>query len=284
MTDLNDPTALMCHYTRAETAFDKILPGGKLWMNPYSKMRDPFENQHPFFRTAAVWGEDDEAQEKLFWDIQRKVMLSRSQHSLLALTEGDPRPGDPIEKAFRCPWSRPRMWEQYAENHAGACLIFDREALLAALRSDLARLGSYWEGPVKYTVAGFAGSAGGTVMLDQFHEGALDDEVAIHVQEHYEDFFFLKTEDWATEFEYRFVFERARPKEHRFHLVPPGNYVSYGDALRWVVVGEHFPDWQLPGADAVARAANVELRRMSWELNRPFPAKPKRRRRSRRQP
>lgn len=174
------------------------------------------------------------------------------------------------------------MWEQYAENHAGACLIFEREALLAAVRNNLSKRGSYWEGAVKYTVAGFAASRGGTVDLHNFHEGALEEEVAIHVQEHYEDFYFLKTEDWATEFEYRFVFERAT--DPKFRWLPPVNYVGYGNALRWVVVGEHFPDWQLPGAEAVAKAAKVQLRRMSWDLNRPFPAKPKKRNRPRRRP
>jgi hypothetical protein len=69
------------------------------------------------------------------------------------------------------------MWEQYAEDHAGACLIFDRDQLLEAVRQDLGRRGSYREGPVKYTVAGFATSDGGTVMLDQFHEGVLEEEV-----------------------------------------------------------------------------------------------------------
>lgn len=276
MTDLNDPAALMCHYTRAETAFSTILPNGTLLMNPYSKMRDPHENQIPFFRSAAGWG-DDESQEKLFWDLQRQVSLSRSLYTLLALTQGDPDDdGDPVKKPFRCPWSRPRMWEQYAENHFGACLIFDREKLITALRHNLGNDGSFWDGPVEYTTAGYAASDGGTVTLDGFHEGALEDEVAIHVQKHYKDFYFLKTTDWETEFEYRFVFKRA---DDKYQYGRGGNYVNYGDALQWVVVGEKFPDWQLPGAEAVARQANVELRRMSWKLNRPWPGKPKKMRR-----
>jgi hypothetical protein len=282
MTDLNDPAALMCHFTRSATAFEKILPERKLWMNPYSTMRDPFENQYPFIQSAAGGGDDADAENKLFWSIQRKVALSREPHSLLALTEGDPRPGDAIERDFRCPWSRPRMWEQYAENHAGACLIFDREQLLEALRDDLEGRGSYWEGSVNYTVAGYAGSVAARILLSQFHEDALEEEVDAYVQHHYKDFFFLKTEDWATEFEYRFVFERNTEPNVRF--LPAGNHVSYGDALRWVLVGEHFPDWQLPGAEAVAQAANVELRRMSWDLNRPYPAKAKKRDRPRGRP
>lgn len=30
------------------------LPSGRLLMNPYSKMRDPFENKEPAFRAAGA--------------------------------------------------------------------------------------------------------------------------------------------------------------------------------------------------------------------------------------
>jgi hypothetical protein len=75
----------------------------------------------------------------------------------------------------------------------------------------------------------------------------------------------LKTEDWATEFEYRFVFQRA--SEVPLANFVAWNLVSYGHALRYVVVGEKFPDRQLPDT------AGVELRRMQWQNARPYPAK-----------
>jgi hypothetical protein len=34
-------------------------------------------------------------------------------------------------------FSRPRMWQQYAENYCGACMVFDRAALDAAIRSSV---------------------------------------------------------------------------------------------------------------------------------------------------
>jgi len=161
------------------------------------------------------------------------------------------------------------MWEQYAEDHAGVCLVFDRGELLDALRRDLARKGAYWEGPVIYTVAGFADSEAGVIMLEHFNEQSLEDDVGRHVTKYHEDFFFLKTEDWATEFEYRFVWQRAE-ETPLARLLPSTNRVRYGEALRWVVVGERFPDWQIPGAREIAQGAGAELRRMIWEDSRPF--------------
>ena len=122
-----------------------------------------------------------------------------------------------------------------------------------------------------YTPAGFATSQAGAVLLDQFQEASLRDDIAHHVVRHFRDFFFLKTEDWATEFEYRFVFQRA--SEVPLANFVAWNLVSYDHALRYVVVGERFPDWQLPGARQVADTAGVELRRMQWQNARPYPAK-----------
>ena len=138
-------------------------------------------------------------------------------------------------------------------------MIFDRDALLEALHYHLGGKGSYREGSVDYTLAGFGASTGATIQLGDFHEATFKDDVARHVVEHYRDFFSSETKDWATEYEYRFVFRRESDVPLVNYL--PGHVVSYGDALRYVTVGERFPRWQLPGAHAVADAAGVELRR-----------------------
>lgn len=44
------------------------------------------------------------------------------------------------------------------DNYAGACLVFAREPLLAAIRDHLKD--DFWEGPVDYTLAGVSGSPG----------------------------------------------------------------------------------------------------------------------------
>src|SRR4051812_659823 len=178
-------------------------------LNPYEKMRDPFEAKRPFFRSAASWGDDSDGQERLFWLLHAQVAKSRDAMRLLSLTRGDDRPGSELEKPFRCPWARARMWEQYAEDHAGVCLIFDRVEMLRAVSRSLGTRGSYRKGEVRYTVAGFADSAATRITLSDFAEYSLEDDVRHHVVKHYKDFFFLKTDDWASEFEYRFVFEEA---------------------------------------------------------------------------
>jgi hypothetical protein len=99
---LDDPSAWLCHYTRAETAFAHIVPGGKLRMNPYSKMRDRFENQQPTFAGATGTGDDRDAESRLFGMLQAEVRRSRDRWALLSLTEGDRRESLEFESVFRC--------------------------------------------------------------------------------------------------------------------------------------------------------------------------------------
>lgn len=270
MSNLYEPADLLCHYTTASAAFEHILPSGQLLMNPYSRMRDPLENRDPHFSGAAGWGDNADAQFREFFALQAAVRRSRDGHHLLSLTQGDlDAAREPLARMFACPWARARMWEQYSENHAGVCLVFDRDALTATLQEQFGTEGGCWEGPVTYTPEGFSNSSAGQVLFGQFDLANLDADVRRYVAEHHQDFFFLKTTDWATEFEYRFV---ARPSQATDDEACSVRFVSYGSALRWVVVGERFPVWQRLGARRVADAAGAEFRRMMWDLNRPFPA------------
>lgn len=92
-------------------------------------------------------------------------------------------------------WARARLWEHYADNHAGVCLIFDRAEMVDALKHSLGSKGQYEDGVVEYTVGGFARSAAASIALESFGEETLAEDVAIHVVRYSREFFFLKTED-----------------------------------------------------------------------------------------
>ena len=63
------------------------------------------------------------------------------------------------DHAFDCSWARPRMWEQYGDNHTGACLLFDRGRLEATLMNDVGEERLY-VGGVTYHREGIAASPG----------------------------------------------------------------------------------------------------------------------------
>ena len=45
---------------------------------------------------------------------------------------------------------RPRMWAQYAEQHQGVCLVFDKEKLLKCFEKSLSAKGDLYYGEVDY--------------------------------------------------------------------------------------------------------------------------------------
>jgi hypothetical protein len=84
---------------------------------------------------------------------------SRDAWCLLSLTQGDDRESHGHVPAFYRAAGVARACGQYADNHARACLIFDRQALVEAMHRNLGSKGNYY-GPGAHDVAQAAGVEG----------------------------------------------------------------------------------------------------------------------------
>jgi hypothetical protein len=259
---LAEPGDWLAHYSTADVVFAHILPTGQLRMSPYRTMRDPLENKKlPI--TVAWRGHSRDDAAKAVNRVVASINRLRDDVRVLSLTR-DATVSKGPNLYFGCCWARPRMWEQYGDNHRGACLIFRRRALESALRADLHQHGLHglhYLGKVYYTPAGFAGSRARSIIDDRiFNNDTRDVATGQFIEEHKRDLFFLKTDDWATEFEYRAVL--LKPKDEYA-------YVSFGDALAAVVVGERFPVWQLAGAHNACMDTGVQLKQIGWQHGLP---------------
>jgi hypothetical protein len=275
------PEQLLAHYTDASGAFEHILPSRRLRMSPYRKMRDPAENKDFVFEPALERSESaraDAVPRVLGMDVVATFKSMRDATRVLCFTLDARDDGD----TFECSWARPRMWEQYADAHCGTCLTFDHEGLLSAL-TDRDRM---YAASVQYTRGGIAES-GARRMIHELSlwrpepivrrvRGRRDprrllnrvsaeadrlDQVADLINRYRDDFFFLKGDDFETEHEFRVVLFGGQEEEYA--------YIDFNAALVSVILGERFPDWQVPGAVEACRAAGVPLRRMRWEGGRP---------------
>jgi hypothetical protein len=127
----------LCHYTTADAAFEHILPTGELRMSPYRLMRDPLEEHDLAFAAAWFPGSHPEA-EAAYWGLMGRVAELRGAMRLLSLTmDAEDYSADDFLYAFG--WARARLWEQHASNHAGVCLVFNRQRLHAAMVASLNR-------------------------------------------------------------------------------------------------------------------------------------------------
>jgi hypothetical protein len=260
--DLRTTGEWLCHYTTAEAAFGAILPTRRLRMSPYSRMRDPLENKDLNI-TFGGWQREGQNVDDLFSRVLRGVKHIRDGMRILSMTIDAPEWGVP----FGCAWARPRMWEQYASNHRGVCLVFRRDQLERELGAELQKLAPYYAGPVGYTPDGFSGSNARDLDAADFTDPSrVPGDAAEYIERHHQDFFFLKTADWATEFEFRFALLGPGEDEHVF--------LDFGGALAAAIVGERFPVWQIPGAQASCQEHGAELRQVNWEMGEPFPGMP----------
>jgi hypothetical protein len=247
---------LLAHYTKASTAFMDILPG-ELRLSPYRKMRDPAEHKdiEPNIGSLRSPSEADLA----FDEVYRLIKEERDRMRVLSLTRDAEARGGSFPEFDRC-LSRPRMWEQYGDDHFGACLLFDRSRLERAVRAD-ERTRHFRE--VEYERE---------ASIEVFHRDLDADEIlgdshparaaADHIDANSDAFFFLKSDDFETEWEYRVVLA-AEPSGEEYA------YLDYQDSLVAVALGERVPERRRPGAIEACARKGVKLGRLEWINGRP---------------
>lgn len=111
---------------------------------------DPAENKDLTPGTA-FFAQDGVDHERGYGEALWMIKRERNRMRLLSTTrdvKAQPR------EAFGSCWARPRVWEQYADAHRGVCLVFSRDAFVAALTQ---RFGDGIEfEEVEYTPQGIA--------------------------------------------------------------------------------------------------------------------------------
>ena len=249
------------HYTTREAAFAHILPEQSLKFSRYLDMRDPLENKYWRF-LAGGWGHATEAESQqqvagyLAFDDTAKHIRERS--FLLSLTVDSP-PEFGEAEPFCSGWARARMWEQYAENHFGICLVFDREQLVESVVSSLRAQGfaAPYHRKVIYDGSGMMKPP--LEFADLVGE-VTPQQVSAYIERNHEVLFFHKALDWATEHEYRFSTTSSDQE---------GLFVDYGQSLEAVIVGESFPAWERPAAIAACHCAAATPERLDWTMGAP---------------
>lgn len=251
------PEGLLAHYTTAAAAFEHILPMHRLRLSPYRLMRDPIENKD--ILPSISWYGSPRDTDRAIQAVYTELRAARDRMRVLSFTRDAERHAE--YSGFDCCWSRPRMWEQYGDLHRGVCLLFDRPKLERAVDDAWPRERTYMRN-VDYTREGIA-AAGGPIrtLIDQriFEDAERPQAVAEYIGARHDAFFFLKSDDFATEYEYRVVLAGGEDDA----------YIDYDHALVGVVLGERFPTWQRPAAIAIGSDLSFRLGRIHWEHGRP---------------
>lgn len=236
-------------------------------------MRDPLENRELNFTTVLVGSSEEHAEQQLqlLDDIEDQIEFYRGQIRLISFTIDATTGYGKYDQPFMRAWARALMWEQYASDHAGVCIAFDRERTTNELLTRLTEHGSTGSGEVEYSPRGFSDTDASTVDVDDFREeDDFNDDVARFVVAHEQELFFRKTLDWQSEHEFRITLTPDLGSDAEYVSVPYGG----AESIRAVILGERFPTWQIPAAKWVCERCGVPLLQLQWLGGQPEPRLP----------
>lgn len=247
----------LCHYTRKDTALEKILYTKKIKLGQLLFTNDPKESAG-IRGSFAVPNSTDPEVSSIAHEVHEIASTIRLEEwKVLCLsrnrTERGVRSGllDPLSKGY----GKPRMWAQYAENHAGICLVFNGKQLAANIRNAFEyRDGiTVYHGPVTYRNYKTISPSPPVTPHNPQRYG--EDEIRHFFHENYEEIFLVKNSDWRGETEYRWLIHGTTKSSE---------YVSIEGTLKSVLVGMNFPDVYIPTLTQLCRDLKAPAGRVIW--------------------
>lgn len=224
-----DSTALLYHYTSMDVFIDHILGANQLKVGRYLNTNDPKETKDWSFSVGTNQNRDfgDYDLRKISASMTRGMKL---QTNVVCFTQDRALSGNHLEDIHNRGFCRPRMWAQYAKNHEGVCLIFNRDSIKNGISQAFPGHTTY-HGPVTYlnrSVVPDLSKSPYIINIDYLEEYGEEGYLAAHIHTHVSRLFFEKAQDWRDEVEYRWVLFGNDEKDLFFDL---------GDSLVGIVFG-----------------------------------------------
>ena len=129
--DRNTPvTDFLFHYTTAETLIEGILPEGRFELGSFASLNDPRESKDWNFGLGTRLGWDGVTDEFID-NVQREATgFLKNNTKVGCFSKNDSRvSGYDTDELYLWGCCRPRMWDQYGDEHRGVCLVFNRKRL-----------------------------------------------------------------------------------------------------------------------------------------------------------
>ncbi len=243
LSSIAPPETYLYHYTKP-TTLCRILQSGSLRLGPYAETNDPAENQRWHFGMGGVVTPERERNDSYWRDNEAADRLTRQRAKLACLTMERSHVPDSGHGFFHRGWARARMWEQYAQGHTGACLVFRKRELDAAVQQALPPTAGFYAGQVQYEDRRLIS----TLSWTRIDRVGMEETVRQYLRQHWQERFFTKNLDWSSEVEYRYVaLYDGEPL-----LVP------IADALAAIVLGGRYPLADLEGLRSRLSGAGLD--------------------------
>ena len=156
-------------------------------------------------------------------------------------------------------WARSRMWAQYADNHKGVCLVFDKSKLISAAKN-------YSEVQTIYDKITY------TNYMQDFQnvfESCFNsicnenDYYNFFMNENNKKFLFQKCVDFLNEQEFLFLFIKNEFEDNKSFVF------DYLDSLEGVIVSQKFETLNFGILNRLAKEKNIPCFQLKWSYGTP---------------
>jgi hypothetical protein len=258
------PSKFVYHYTKLTTA-RKILSSRSLKMGKFASTNDPKESKQWFFSPFTAKQTGFGSFDSKSFSTRFSAALKQSTRVACFSCDQQGLTGDHIRDFFLRGWSKPRMWAQYAGNHRGVCLVFDREALHEAIVNRfgvdaiiLCNCVSYAD---RNVLTHFDDLDGYVIDWDAFRRMGFDTYVQDHLRRFGQPLFFEKLSDWRDEAEFRWVV---------FCKSEDDLFVNITSSLKGIMFGDRCPKASATGIVSTVCDLNLEYVQLRWKNSGPW--------------
>lgn len=262
---VKDASTYLYHYTSAKTALDHILKTKLLRLGPYTKTNDPKETKSWQFDLGT--NENRDLGKYRMEELSAWLSLELKARARLLCFSMDKEPivGEHLTDIFNRGYCKPRMWAQYADRHAGLCLVFNRQRLTTLIEKQVGNSCLLYSGPVAYIDRGIARDLAKdqqyTINVDVLENDGRAMFAGRHLRTHWKKLFFEKMTDWRDECEWRYV---------AFANSEVDLYVACEQALDGIVFGEETPPEIIQAAIDATAGRGIRYLGLKWKNCSPW--------------
>jgi hypothetical protein len=257
--NIGDPNKYLYHYTTSSIALEHILANAELRFSPLINTNDPKETKDWEFSYRL----DSNNRNAEFPAIADLFKDELQQHcKVVCFTRDDPKKFESGQSLIiHRGYCRPRMWAQYAENHSGICLVFDKQKLNELIISQLNFLGDIYQGAIKYKdIVGDSDAF--SLDCSKINKLGVERFFRYHTKKYLKTLIFEKLVDWKSELEYRWALISTSLSYE---------YFSIEEAICGVVLGDDFPGDRISEVLQFSRRYRIPVVQLDWRNGYPSP-------------
>jgi hypothetical protein len=254
------PTELF-HYTSANTAIEKILLNQQIKVGLIKYVNDPRESKDWALLPKLTGIPTNSLPLKEVSVNQEFTRIKQEEWKAVCFATSDPKyerhPKSTLDEGFLYGACKPRMWANYAENHKGVCLKFNGPKFDKQIRINSEKAGKNRRtfcGKVKYFDYG---DTLDSVSIDYTELSKVDVSQGLrhHLIRYYKKFFLMKSKDWKTESEFRWlVYDESKEVE----------FLPIKGIVEEVIVGFDFLKVYYPTLVELCRPLDIRIRKIIW--------------------